>query len=133
MTKRITDNVLKGLLIAGAVAVALPVPDMAFAATGAGGTDLASTATYLVTTELTNVPNLISAAFYVGGTLLVGAGLLKLKQHSENPGQTPLGQALGRIAIGGALLALPFFTQWAVNSIGTGASQASYTQMTGTN
>jgi hypothetical protein len=129
MTKRMNENILMGLLMAAAVMVA---PDLVMAqAVGAGvGTDLGTSATNIAKNELGTIPNIISAVFYIGGTILVGAGLWKLKLHSENPGNTPLGQGVGRLAVGAGLLTIPFITQWAVNSLGASGAQTTYTGMT---
>jgi hypothetical protein len=127
MTKRMSENILQGLLIAAAVTVA---PELAMAQAVGGGADLAATSKALTGTELATVPNIISAVFYIGGTILVGAGLWKLKLHSENPSNTPLGQGVGRLAVGAGLLTIPFITQWAVNTLGASGAQTTYTGMT---
>ena len=53
------------------------------------------------------VPSLISALAYLLGLLFGVTGLLKLKDHIENPDQNPLKEAIIRLLIGGALFALP--------------------------
>ncbi len=54
--------------------------------------------------------DLISLLGYVGGSGLSVAGIFKLKQHVDNPGQTPMKDGVMRLAAGGALLSLPFIT-----------------------
>jgi hypothetical protein len=122
MNKQLKETILQGLLMAAAVAVALPVPEFAFA-----GTDLAASAT-TVQTGLQNIPNIISTAFYIGGAAMVGAGALKLKAHSENP-QTKLGEGLGRVGAGAALIALPGFAGWLQASLGVNGTAVGYTKL----
>jgi len=43
------------------------------------------------------------ALFLLGGIILVGMGLLKLKAHRDNPQQVPLSQPMTMIIIGGLL------------------------------
>ena len=74
-------------------AVAVAVPHFASAQ------DLNASVTQLTTVELVNIPDIINACFYIGGAAFTGSGLLKLKAYSENPGQTPLGQGVGRISV----------------------------------
>jgi hypothetical protein len=53
------------------------------------------------------LPKLISLLGYIGGAGLGVAGIFKIKQHVDNPAQTPLKDGLIRLATGGALFALP--------------------------
>jgi len=52
--------------------------------------------------------NLISTVCWIGGAGLGVAGIFKLKQHVDNPGQTPMKDGLVRLGCGGGLLAFPF-------------------------
>ena len=45
------------------------------------------------------------------GTLLGVLGVLKLKDHVENPSQTQLSHGVTRLAAGGALFAFPIITE----------------------
>ena len=54
-----------------------------------------------------DVPRLISAFAYLGGLWLGVMGLLKLREHVENPEQVKLHEGFARLIIGGALLSLP--------------------------
>lgn len=58
-----------------------------------------------------NLPNLISTVAYVGGIGLGVAGIFKLKQHVDQPGQHPMKDGLVRLGAGGGLLALPFMSK----------------------
>ena len=58
-----------------------------------------------------DLPAFISMIAYICGTGLAVAGIFKLKQHVDNPGQTPLKDGVMRLGAGGALLALPFIAE----------------------
>jgi hypothetical protein len=63
-----------------------------------------------------NLPGLISIVAYMAGLALGVLGVLKLKDHVENPSQTPLKDGAVRLGAGGALLALPFLYEVLINS-----------------
>lgn len=65
---------------------------------------------------------LINLFGYIGGSGLAVAGIFKLKQHVDNPGQTPMKDGVMRLAAGGALLSLPFMVNVMQGSIGQGQS-----------
>ena len=67
------------------------------------------------------LPGLISAISYGLGLLLGVLGVLKLKDHVENPTQTPLRSGIIRLLAGGALFALPMIYEAAANTIGLNA------------
>jgi len=67
--------------------------------------------------------NLISTVCWIGGAGLGVAGIFKLKQHVDNPGQTPMKDGLVRIACGGGLLAFPFIQTAMQGSISNGSMQ----------
>lgn len=58
-----------------------------------------------------SLPGLVTGVSYMLGTLLGVLGILKIKDHVENPGQTPLQHGLIRLAAGGGLFALPIVTE----------------------
>ena len=64
-----------------------------------------------IVTTSSNVPGLISGISYALGLLFGVLGILKFKEHVENPGngsgQTPIRTPIIRFIIGGALFALP--------------------------
>ena len=121
--ERLMNEVLKGLLMAAVVAIGLPELAVAQGA-GAGG-DLNQTA-QILTTQVSTVPQFVSALFWVGGAVMMGAGVLKLKEHAENPTQTPVRQGVARLAVGAALLTIPFFAQFAYNTLSAGNGAAAY-------
>lgn len=57
--------------------------------------------------SLKDVPGLVSAAAYMLALLLGVTGIIKVKDHVENPDQTPLREGVTRFLAGGALFALP--------------------------
>jgi hypothetical protein len=114
--QRIMEEVLQGLLMAAIVAIALPIPELAWAqAAGLG-----QTSANIVANQLDPTTPLLAAVLYIGGGALIGAGAIKLKQHSENPTQTPMSHGLGRVAAGAALMAIPYFADVAVNTLELG-------------
>ncbi len=70
--------------------------------------------------SMASMPSLISTVAYIGGIGLGVAGVFKLKQHVDNPGQTPMKDGLVRLGAGGGLLALPFVTSAMMGSISNG-------------
>lgn len=64
------------------------------------------------------LPNLISTVAYIGGIGLGVAGVFKLKQHVDNPGQTPMKDGLVRMGASGGLLTLPYLTEAMAGSVG---------------
>jgi hypothetical protein len=112
--EKLINDVLQGLLMAAAIAVGMP--ELSFAQ------DLNSSVGK-VQTGISNIPQIVAGAAYIGGAALITAGALKLKAHSENPGQTPIGQGLGRLGAGAMLIALPTMGSWLQNTLNiTGGS-----------
>lgn len=66
--------------------------------------------------------NMISTVCWLGGAGLGVAGIFKLKQHVDNPGQTPMKDGLVRIGAGGGLLAFPFIQNAMQGSISDGVN-----------
>jgi ABC-type phosphate transport system permease subunit len=122
MSTKLTNSLFQGLMMAAVVAAALPMPDLVFAQE-VGSTNLANSVS-AVHQGINSIPNIVAGLFYIGGSAMVGAGALKLKAHSENPTQTPIGHGLGRIGAGAALIALPAFGQWLNNTLNIGATGA---------
>jgi hypothetical protein len=121
MSTKLTNTLFQGLMMAGVVAAALPVPELALAQTSTQG--LANSVT-TIHTGISSIPNIIAGLFYIMGSILVGAGALSLKRHADNPITETLGKPLGRIAAGSALIALPAFGQWLNNSLAIGSTTA---------
>ncbi len=65
------------------------------------------------------LPGLLTGLSYLLGLMLGVLGVLKIKDHVENPSQTPLKDGAIRLASGGALFALPIVYESMLNTIGT--------------
>ncbi len=74
-----------------------------------------------ITGSIASLPGLISAIAYLFGVLLAVLGIMKIKDHVENPTQTPLKDGAMRLAAGGALFALPIVMEAMSNTVGSGA------------
>jgi len=73
-----------------------------------------------IVTSASNLPGLITALSYLLGLVLGISAIFKLKEHVENPNQTPIREPLIRALAGGALFALPIIYEAMFVSIGTG-------------
>ena len=60
-----------------------------------------------IQTSIAGLPGLLSGVAYMLGILLGVLGILKIKDHVENPSQTPLQHGAIRLMAGGGLFALP--------------------------
>lgn len=72
-----------------------------------------------ITKSIADVPGLLSAVSYLFGVLIGTLGILKIKDHVENPTQTPLKDGAIRLAVGGGLFALPIIFEAMSETIGT--------------
>lgn len=68
--------------------------------------------------SIEELPGLLTGVAYLFGLLLGVLGVLKVKDHVENPTQTPLKDGAIRLASGGALFALPIVYESMLNTIG---------------
>ncbi len=71
-----------------------------------------------MTESIANLPGLLSGLAYMFGILLGVLGILKIKDHVENPSNAPLSHGAIRLAAGGALFALPMVYEAMQNTIG---------------
>lgn len=76
-----------------------------------------SLATQNIVTSIQDVSGGISALSYFGGVCLGCLGVLKVKDHVENPSNTPLKEGAVRLGAGGTLLAMPFVFEMINNTI----------------
>lgn len=60
-----------------------------------------------ISNSIASIPGLITGLAYLLGLLLGVLGVLKIKDHVENPSGTPIKEGAIRLAAGGALFALP--------------------------
>ena len=78
-----------------------------------------------ITNSIAALPALLSALSYLFGILLGVLGVLKIKDHVENPTQTPLKDGAMRLCAGGALFALPILFEAMFETAGTGGAGSS--------
>ena len=71
-----------------------------------------------IANSFSGAPGLIAAAAYVTGVLLAVSAIIKLKQHFDDPNNTPLREVMARAAIAGSLFALPYVASVAAATIG---------------
>lgn len=95
--------------------------EAAAGSTGTSGNNFSNIAEN-ITTSLQDIPGLISAISYLFGVLIGVLGILKIKDHVENPTQTPLKDGAIRLAAGGALFALPIIFESMSNTLGDGTT-----------
>lgn len=81
-----------------------------------------STISATIAESIQDLPGLISALSYLFGVLLAVLGIMKIKDHVENPTQTPLKDGAIRLAAGGALFAIPIISEAMLNTIGEGTA-----------
>ncbi len=71
-----------------------------------------------ITTSISLLPGLLTAISYLLGLLLGVLGVLKIKDHVENPLQTPLHHGAMRLLTGGALFSLSIVFEAMHNTMG---------------
>lgn len=71
-----------------------------------------------ITASIQNIPGLITGLSYLAGTMFGVLGILKIKDHVENPTQTQLKDGAIRLAAGGGLFALPIIYEAMTNTVG---------------
>ena len=81
-----------------------------------------STISTNVSTSIASLPGLLAGVSYMIGILLGVLGILKIKDHVENPTQTPLQRGAIRLVAGGGLFALPIVFEAMQGTIDNGAS-----------
>lgn len=81
-----------------------------------------TTITQTITTQIGGIPGFITAIAYIMGTLFAVLGILKIKDHVENPSNTPLREGAIRLAVGGGLFVVPLITEAMQNLVGTTGS-----------
>ncbi len=82
-----------------------------------GGNDFGSIANN-ITDSIADLPGLLTGVSYMMGILLGVLGILKIKDHVENPGNNPLKDGAVRLAAGGGLFALPIVYEAMINTVG---------------
>ncbi len=92
------------------------------AATGRDFTDISQN----ITGSIEGLPGLLTGVSYMMGILLGVLGILKIKDHVENPGNTPLQHGAIRLAAGGGLFALPIVYEAMQSTIGADGASATF-------
>ena len=85
-----------------------------------GNTDF-STISGQLTTSISGLPGLLAGVSYMVGLLLGVLGILKIKDHVENPTSVKLQEGAIRMVAGGGLFALPIVFEAMQGSIGDGS------------
>jgi Ca2+/Na+ antiporter len=102
----------------------------------ATGTGLAKVGSQ-VGDQVGSLNDVVGAIAFVMGLVFGASGLLKFKQHAENPGNTPLMHAVGRLLVAGALVSLPALigtsvgTMWDTSAKGTTSKGTGLTSLKG--
>ena len=89
----------------------------------AGGNDFSKIAQN-INESISSIPGLLTGLSYLFGILLGVLGIMKIKDHVENPTQTPLKDGAIRLAAGGALFALPIIFEAMFETIDDGGAGA---------
>lgn len=82
-----------------------------------------------ITQSIEELPGLVTGVSYLVGMLMGVVGVMKLKDHVENPTQTPMKDGAVRLAAGGALFGLPIVFESMLNTIGTNGVAVSPAQL----
>ena len=89
--------------------------------------------TQTITTHIGGSPGFITAIAYIMGTLFAVLGILKIKDHVENPSNTPLREGAIRLAVGGGLFVVPLVTEAMQNLVGSSGSGVTVQSMNAIN
>ena len=108
----------------------LLIADPAFATPAPGGNNF-STIAGKIGTSISALPGLISGVAYLIGVLLAVLGVMKLKDHVENPTNTPLKDAVIRLIAGGMLFAIGFLMEVMLNTVGDGSATVGAVKLKG--
>jgi hypothetical protein len=83
---------------------------------------MADIASNLITGQLSIIPDFISAVCYCTGIYFVAQGVLRLRDHADNPNSAKLWPALARLFVGAALISLPVVTILASETLSISSS-----------
>lgn len=92
------------------------ITNSAMAQDGNDFTNIASN----ITQSSAGFPGMISGISFLMGSLLSVLGVMKIKDHVENPTNTPLKEGAIRLTAGGALFSLPIVTEAMLETVGVG-------------
>ena len=74
---------------------------------GGGGVNGINEIAANIMDSIDETPGIVTAISYLLGLLMCVAGVLKIREHVENPDQVPVKESVARLVLGGALFALP--------------------------
>ncbi|MDB2682768.1 hypothetical protein N9Z27_00775 [Alphaproteobacteria bacterium] len=114
MFESFTDGLTPGAIVGGDPMSAGEAPDKSCADGGDGGLGEAICA---LTRGTSAAPALLAAASYIFGVTLGAWGIFRIKEHVNNPAQTPIWDGVAKFAAGGAFLSLPFIIYTVRSSI----------------
>ena len=77
-----------------------------------------------ITTSIQSLPQLLNGVAYMMGILLAVLGILKIKDHVENPSNAKLQEGAIRLGAAGALFASPIVLEAMQTTIGNNGNQA---------
>jgi hypothetical protein len=121
MTRSVpTSFLIKSVALALVVAAAWPTM---------GHAQNMQTTAAAVVDAMKDLPTIISGLAYTFGGILVLGGANKLKQHAENPSQTPMSHGIVRIGVGGVIAGLPPFMAWVNNSLAIGNNRLGFKRL----
>lgn len=100
---------------AALVAGLMTAPSMAQAQQATSFSDIARN----INNSVAELPGLVTGVAYLVGIVMGITGIFKLKDHVDNPSQTPLKEGAIRLVAGGALFALPIVYDAMLTTIGT--------------
>lgn len=95
----------------------------------AAGTNDFSKIAENISVSIASLPGLISGVAYLIGVLIGVLGILKIKDHVENPTQTPLKDGVIRVVAGGGLFALPIVFESMLNTVGNESNTVDVAQL----
>jgi hypothetical protein len=98
LKKQFINDVLTGLLVAATFAAAAPHDAMAQLATAVSNTS---------STVFRPIMSVLGYGCYGAGAFFGIQGVMGAKKHADRPADQPLGPALGKMATGAALVAIP--------------------------
>jgi len=109
------------LTVSAALVAGMMAPGSAQAGGNTTGNNISAIAENIIT-SMQSLPAMLSGVAYMFGILLGTLGILKIKDHVENPSQTALKDGAVRLAAGGALFSLPIVYEAMMNTIGADGS-----------
>lgn len=109
----------------------MTVGTVAFAGDAFAAANTFSTISNKIGASIAALPGLISGIAYLIGIILAVLGIMKIKDHVENPNQTPLKEGAIRLIAGGLLFALGFLMEVMLNTVGDSSATVKAVKLKG--